>query len=123
LVTSGSRCVSSGTQGFSVAGVLVLSIRIGANTAVFTVVYAVVLKLLAFAAADRVVSFTSGGPLSLSDVKDWRARSSACSTLIGRGAHGQVLFTHARRREATCGRRAKWNRLTGVVRRIFNEEK
>jgi hypothetical protein len=75
--------------GFSILAVLVLSLGIGANTAVFTVVDAVLFKPLAFADPDRIVSFTSAWPtkgtrspvVSLPDVMDWRAGSSAFSTL------------------------------------------
>ena len=75
--------------GVSILAVLVLSLGIGANTAVFTVVDAVLLKPLAFADPDRIVSFTSAWPtqgtrssvVSLPDVMDWRAGSSAFSTL------------------------------------------
>src|SRR6476620_485740 len=48
--------------GFSILAVLVLSLGIGANTAVFTVVDAVLLKPLAFADPDRIVSCTSAWP-------------------------------------------------------------
>ena len=75
--------------GVSIIAVLVLSLGIGANTAVFTVVNAVLLKPLAFADPDRIVSFTSAWPakgtrasvVSLPDVMDWRAGRSAFSTL------------------------------------------
>lgn len=75
--------------GFSILAVLVLSLGIGANTAVFTVVDAVLFKPLAFADPDRIVSFTSAWPtkgtrasvVSLPDVMDWQAGSSAFSTL------------------------------------------
>jgi len=75
--------------GFSILAVLVLSLGIGANTAVFTVADAVIFKPLAFADPDRIVSFTSAWPtkgtrasvVSLPDVMDWRAGSSAFSTL------------------------------------------
>jgi putative ABC transport system permease protein len=75
--------------GFSILAVLVLSLGIGANTAVFTVVDAVLLKPLAFADPDRIVSFTSAWPtqgtraavVSLPDAMDWRAGSSAFSAL------------------------------------------
>src|SRR5262249_59033053 len=72
---------------FSILAVLVLSLGIGANTAVFTVVDAVLFKPLAFANPDRIVSFTSAWPrkgtratvVSLPDVMDWRAGRSAVS--------------------------------------------
>jgi predicted permease len=75
--------------GFSLVAVLVLSLGIGVNTAVFTVVDAMLLKPLAFADPDRLVSFSSVWPtsgttsavVSLPDVMDWRTGSSAFSTL------------------------------------------
>ena len=74
---------------FSILAVLVLSLGIGANTAVFSVVDAVLFKPLTFADPDRIVSFTSAWPtkgtrasvVSLPDVMDWRTGSSAFSTL------------------------------------------
>lgn len=47
--------------GFSILAVLVLSLGIGANTAVFTVVDAVLLKPLAFADPDRIAGGKTGG--------------------------------------------------------------
>jgi putative ABC transport system permease protein len=75
--------------GFSTLAVLVLSLGIGANTAVFSVVDAVVFRPLPFADPDRIVSLTSVWPekgtraavVSLPDVMDWRAGSAAFSTL------------------------------------------
>ncbi len=77
------------TPGFSILAVLVLSLGIGANTAVFSVVDAVLFKPLAFTDPDRIVSFRSVWPtrgtrssgVSLPDAMDWRAASSAFSTL------------------------------------------
>ena len=74
---------------FSILAVPVLSLGIGANTAVFTVVDAVLLKPLDFANPSRIVSFSSAWPtkgtraavVSLPDVMDWRAGSSAFSAL------------------------------------------
>ena len=61
--------------GVSIIAVLVLSLGIGANTAVFTVVNAVLLKPLAFADPDRIVSFTSARrgqePLSCRSRTSW----------------------------------------------------
>ena len=61
--------------GVSILAVLVLSLGIGANTAVFTVVDAVLLQPLAFADPDRIVSFTSArrgqGPLSCRFRRSW----------------------------------------------------
>lgn len=77
------------TPAWTAIAVLVLALGIGANTAVFTVVNAVLFKPLAFVDPDRIVSLTSVWPtkdtvsstVSLPDVMDWRAGSSAFSTL------------------------------------------
>jgi putative ABC transport system permease protein len=75
--------------GFSILAVIMLSVGIGANTAVFTVMDAMLFRPLPFPDPDRIVSFASVWPakatrssaVSLPDVMDWRAGSSAFSTL------------------------------------------
>ena len=64
---------------FSLVAILVLALGIGATTAVFSVVHAVVLKPLPFPDADRLVALrtlwkgTGGhGSVSLPDFEDWR---------------------------------------------------
>jgi hypothetical protein len=74
--------------GFTVAAMLLLALGIGANTAVFNVVYAVLLKPLDYPNPDRIVTLTSppaGGSgmrrslvsqLSIPDFMDWREQST-----------------------------------------------
>ncbi len=86
------------SPGFTLAAVTVLGLGVGANTAIFTIVDAVVLRPLPFAGADRLVSVShtppaqlfSGlptFPLSPANYLDWQAESSsfeAMAAYIGR---------------------------------------
>ena len=53
------------SPGFAVAGVIILGLGIGVNSAIFTVVNAVVLKPLPFADADRIMRLWQTPPQSL----------------------------------------------------------
>ncbi len=88
------------TRGATVLGILVMALGIGANTAVFTVVHAVLLNPLPYPNPDRIVTLTylsTGGntsgertrQVSLPDFLDWQSESRsfdsmACYT-TGRG--------------------------------------
>src|SRR5580704_9690567 len=75
--------------GFTLLAVVVMALGIGANTAVFSVVNAVLLKPLSYPDPDRIVTFTN--PLkagetpaalnaklvSIPDFQDWRDQSSS----------------------------------------------
>ncbi|HEV2352332.1 MAG TPA: ABC transporter permease [Terriglobia bacterium] len=87
--------------GFTAVAVITLALGIGANTAIFSVVNAVLLRPLPFAAPDQLVSVVSTrrgnvpDNASYPDFADWRAQSHAFSqmaaydtdnfTLTGRG--------------------------------------
>jgi len=49
-------------KGFSAAGLLTLALGIGATTAVFSVVYGVLLRPLPYPAADRLVRVRPSAP-------------------------------------------------------------
>src|SRR5947208_1040025 len=76
------------SPGFTVLAVLIMALGIGANTAVFSVVNAVLLKPLSYRDPDRIVtlsaSLTSREPatalskqVSIPDFQDWHDQSSS----------------------------------------------
>jgi len=89
--------------GFTFSAIVALALGIGANTAVFSVVYAVMLKPLPYPASDRLVRLYEASPvdgITAGDVStgtfiDWRARSR---TLDGLAMYmvplgGETLWT------------------------------
>ena len=69
------------TPGFTAAALVTLTIGIGANTAIFAVVDAVLLRSLPYADPDRLVTLDDVGPdgagadVSVATFMDWRQRS------------------------------------------------
>src|SRR5882724_6037107 len=79
--------------GFTVVAVLILALGVGANTAMFSVVHAVLLKPLPYSDPDRIVTLASfwkadagKGQVSAPDYYDWRDQSSAFEAMAYYGS-------------------------------------
>ena len=89
--------------GFLVVSVITLAFGIGANTAIFSVVDAVVLSPLSFPEPNRIIAvdgtnpnlgISEGGATSVPDFYDWRNQSSSFEQLAAFVAGGTVLTTN-----------------------------
>jgi putative ABC transport system permease protein len=93
-------CRSLGdSRGFSFAAILTLALGIGANTAIFTVIYGVLLKPLPFGNPDRIVRLTEGRPgfrlnVSYPNFVDWRARNHVFDAMAIFNTLGTVVLAH-----------------------------
>ena len=107
--------------GFAAAAVLILGLGIGANTAVFSVVNAVLLKPLPYREPGRIVTLsnvvrTPAGAnalaklISLPDFQDWHDQSTVFDAMAYYGT---------RRVSVTVGTSAEYARLTRVTREFF----
>src|SRR5271156_6102364 len=76
------------SPGFTLVAIFTLALGIGANTAIFTVVNAVLLRPLAFRDASRIVLVTEKSKYptfttSYQNYKDWRDQSSSFESMQG----------------------------------------
>src|SRR6185503_16508407 len=87
--------------GFTLVAILTLGLGIGANTAIFSVVNAVLLRPLPFKDSDRLVMVWHNGaeaaggdrtPLAVTDLQDWRAQSRSFESM-GAFQNGTFNYT------------------------------
>jgi putative ABC transport system permease protein len=109
------------TRGATIVGILVMALGIGANTAVFSVVHAVLLNPLPYADPDRIVTLTylsTGGnasgersrQVSVPDFLDWQAQSASFDSMA---------YYTSRRTSVMAGSVAEYAVLTTVTEEFF----
>ncbi|HSE37523.1 MAG TPA: ABC transporter permease, partial [Blastocatellia bacterium] len=100
------------TPGFTAVAVIVLALGIGANTAIFTVVNAVLLRPLPYPESDRLVMLWETNPrfqigidtlpVTHGNFMDWREQNSVFEYVSALGA-GRWTFTGSREPERISG--------------------
>ncbi len=86
------------TPGFTAAAIIALALGIGANTAIFSVANAVLLRPLAYAAADRLVEIweNQGRPVAYPNYIDWRNQSDVFEKMAAWGVFGSIVSGQGR---------------------------
>jgi putative ABC transport system permease protein len=102
-------------SGFTAAAVLTLAVGIGANTAVFSVVSAVLLRRLPYSEPDRLVWVTEFWPrlnstMVLSpDFLNWREQSQVFESVAAYGGFGELNLSGGGEPERIDGIGVTWN--------------
>jgi putative ABC transport system permease protein len=123
------------TPGFAAAATLTIALGIGATTAMFSVVYGVVLKPLPYGEAERLVNVWSTAPkrglprafVGMANVDDFKARNHVFEEIAALRAVGNFNLTGQGEPERLNGTRVAANlfsvlRVTPLVGRTFTED-
>src|SRR5436190_11614661 len=123
------------TPGFAAAAVLTIALGIGATTAMFSVVYGVVLRPLPYRAPDRLVNLWStaikrGLPranVGMANVYDWKARNHVFEDIAALRAVANFNLTGQGEPERLNGSRVSSNlfpvlAVTPLIGRTFTED-
>lgn len=102
--------------GFTIIAVITLALGIGANTAIFSVVDAVLLRPLPFRDADRLVKVMESNPqlgwnrlmISLGDFAEWKSQSQSFAAMAA-FAHVEFRVTGVGAPEEVSGNRVSAN--------------
>jgi putative ABC transport system permease protein len=98
------------SRGFLAVAVATLALGIGANTAIFSVINAILLKPLPYEQADRLVFLTEWSEevpemsFSVANLKDVRDRNTVFESLVGYNGHNFILSGQGGEAERVAGR-------------------
>ena len=123
------------TPGFAAAATLTIALGIGATTAMFSVVYGVVLKPLPYGDPDRLVNVWTAAPrkglprayVGMANVYDFRARNHVFEDIAALRAVANFNLTGQGEPERLNGSRVSANlfpvlRVTPLIGRTFSED-